>query len=368
MKIAILLYGDTKYGIYHSEYIHNLEKSFQVFSIVSSDEHNSLSGISNNFKVGYKTKYEVIDRIFFSIRCFLMIRKLKPDVVVTSYGRMIFILGFLIKTSSLLSKDRILTYYYLRSGSVSGKFDKLKNLFHKFESLFFDRLLIGSKGLAKLVYGKIPKNSIIIGIGGYDKNSNDLPTPGHFLNNDLKKELGIKKDELILLYVGVFTSRDLHQFIKELNFDIKNFKLLLVGYGTEESKNLIEEEIKNKKIREHVMFLGFLKYHELPKYYSIADVGICYIPLKLMYQHQPPFKLFQYLSYNIPTIITETDYVKEILPRIKDYTILHQPGLKLSEIETFYKKSQVKFQNSAPMLSSWVDVTNILKEDILKNR
>lgn len=367
MKIAILLYGDTKYGIYHSEYIHNLEKDFPVFSIVSSDEHNSLSGISNNFKIGYKTKYELIDRILFSIRCFLIIRKLRPDVVITSYGRMIFILGFLIKASNFLSKRRILTYYYLRSGSVSGKFDKVKNFFHKLESFFFDRLLIGSKGLAKLVYGTVPKNSVIIGIGGYDKSSNGL-SKSKTSNNKIKTELGIKENELVLLYVGVFTSRDLHQFIKELDFDLKDFKLLLIGYGTEESINLIKEEIKNKKISEHVKFLGFLKYHELPEYYSIADIGICYIPLKLMYQHQPPFKLFQYLSYNIPTIVTETDYVKEIFPKIKGYTILHQPGIKLSEIETLYKKSQVKFQSSTPMLSSWVDVTDILKEDIIKNQ
>ncbi|HEY8227538.1 MAG TPA: glycosyltransferase family 4 protein [Pyrinomonadaceae bacterium] len=92
---------------------------------------------------------------------------------------------------------------------------------------------------------------------------------------DLRDELGIPQDKLIVLFASKLLSRkrpmDLLLAFHRLQAEGVNAALLFVGSGEREL------ELKNY-VREHqlsdVHFLGFRNQSELPKFYSMADVFV----------------------------------------------------------------------------------------------
>lgn len=95
------------------------------------------------------------------------------------------------------------------------------------------------------------------------------------LNNEIRKELGVKKGEIIILYVGkIFGAKgpgafDLLKAFEKLSSNSQSMaKLVFVGDGKE--KPLLEQYVADNNIR-NVIFAGFKNQTELPKYYSVAD-------------------------------------------------------------------------------------------------
>ena len=93
---------------------------------------------------------------------------------------------------------------------------------------------------------------------------------------DLKKELGIKNDDFIILYVG--------RLAKEKNIDLlieshskitkkyKNAKLVIVGSGPDYEHYI---ELANKfKVKQKVIFTNAIPWEEIPIYYAIANIFV----------------------------------------------------------------------------------------------
>lgn len=91
-------------------------------------------------------------------------------------------------------------------------------------------------------------------------------------NEELKKTLGYKEEDIIAIYISRLSSVKNHKFLLELMKIIKNsnFKLLLVGEG-EEKKNL-EQKIAEYELQDRIKLQGFVKNEELVDYYSISDM------------------------------------------------------------------------------------------------
>ena len=91
---------------------------------------------------------------------------------------------------------------------------------------------------------------------------------------DLKKELGINKDDFVILFVG--------RIAKEKNIDLllkgqveilkkhKNVKLVIVGSGPDYEHYI--EMSKELKIENNVIFTSSIPWEEIPIYYQLADV------------------------------------------------------------------------------------------------
>jgi len=79
------------------------------------------------------------------------------------------------------------------------------------------------------------------------------------------------KNEKIILTVSRLVKKngvdDLIKSVKELQV-----KLLILGNGPDEQE--LKKLAKNLGIENKVIFLGYIKYDDLPKYYSIADVFV----------------------------------------------------------------------------------------------
>lgn len=92
--------------------------------------------------------------------------------------------------------------------------------------------------------------------------------------NDLKKELGIKKDDFIILYVGRIAKEKSIDFLinnlKDIVKKIPDTKMIVVGDGPE-LKSLMELVCDNK-LDKNVIFTGKVPWVEIPKYYHLASV------------------------------------------------------------------------------------------------
>ena len=93
----------------------------------------------------------------------------------------------------------------------------------------------------------------------------------------LRKKLGIKKDEVILMFVGtIFRRKNLELLMNAFNEIYKDYEttLLIVGEGDKEYMNELKSLSKKLKLGNKIIFNGFAKRKELPVYYSMADIGV----------------------------------------------------------------------------------------------
>ena len=94
------------------------------------------------------------------------------------------------------------------------------------------------------------------------------------IREDLRKELGIKEDTIVIGHIGRFMRQKNHEFlidvfekvIKEYN----NICLVLIGQGPLE--NEIREIVKEKRIEDKVIFLG--QRNDVNKLYQAMDVFV----------------------------------------------------------------------------------------------
>ena len=91
--------------------------------------------------------------------------------------------------------------------------------------------------------------------------------------DNLRKKIGIKENEKIILTVSRLAKKngidDLIKSGQYLNFP---FKILIIGIG--EQKKELEELTKKLKFDNMVIFLSYIDYANLSKYYSLADVFV----------------------------------------------------------------------------------------------
>jgi len=92
--------------------------------------------------------------------------------------------------------------------------------------------------------------------------------------NEMRAQLGIGDDTLVIGHVGKFGEQKNHAFLVRLAKFMKNkgvdFRLLLIGQGSLKQK--IEAEVKNKGLEEHVKFLGVQT--NIPMYMRMFDVFV----------------------------------------------------------------------------------------------
>lgn len=92
--------------------------------------------------------------------------------------------------------------------------------------------------------------------------------------NAYKEDLGIKKDDIVILFLGrVGKEKDI-----AFNIDImpdlikidKRYKLLIVGDGPE--RKVLEKQAEKLKIKDYVIFAGKVTWELAPTYYQLGDM------------------------------------------------------------------------------------------------
>lgn len=127
---------------------------------------------------------------------------------------------------------------------------------------------------------------------------------------ELKKELGIKKDDFVILYVGRLAKEKNIELLLKGQADIlkykKNVKFVIVGSGPdyEHYVNLS----KDLKINNSVIFTNAIPWEEIPIYYQLASVFVTASNTETQ-----GLTLIEAMSGSIPVVCLEDESFKDIL-------------------------------------------------------
>lgn len=131
--------------------------------------------------------------------------------------------------------------------------------------------------------------------------------------NTLRQKYQIENNQKILLFTGRLSKE---KGIKELLEAIsmiktKDFKLLIVGsffFGTQ-IKNDFENELKGliEKVKENVVFTGYVPYEEIQKIYAIADIAV----LPSIWEDPAPLTIIEAMASGLPIITTASGGIPE---------------------------------------------------------
>lgn len=124
-------------------------------------------------------------------------------------------------------------------------------------------------------------------------------------------------NQFVVLYLGdTHLRRGLLTAIratKILSNQIENFKLVIVGKNT--TDYILKEEVKQLNIESYVDFEGWQDVSLFPSY--IVSSNLCISPLNRSIQHDVayPNKIFQYMSFGKPVLVSNATAQKEIIER-----------------------------------------------------
>ena len=94
--------------------------------------------------------------------------------------------------------------------------------------------------------------------------------------SSLRKSLGIKENDNVIIFLGRVAEEKsvdvLMDAMPEIFKKLPNTKFLVVGDGP--SKKQLEEQAKELKISENVIFTGKVPWTDVPKYYNISDIFV----------------------------------------------------------------------------------------------
>lgn len=91
---------------------------------------------------------------------------------------------------------------------------------------------------------------------------------------ELRKSLGIKENDFVILYVGRLGKEKNVEFLIDAHKNIvKNYpsaKLLIIGDGPDEKK--YKNQVAKLKLTNNIIFTGKIPWDEVPKYYASSNV------------------------------------------------------------------------------------------------
>ena len=136
--------------------------------------------------------------------------------------------------------------------------------------------------------------------------------PNHFKVNltnreKVRKELGIKKDEIIIGYVGSFRYVEgvpfLLQAFKNLTKKHSKIKLAIMGkiYVSSSDDN-IPELVEDMNLKNDVILIPSQPHEEVPKFLSAFDILCCPKIDCEINRAANPVKVVEYLSMGLPTV------------------------------------------------------------------
>jgi len=94
---------------------------------------------------------------------------------------------------------------------------------------------------------------------------------------ELRKKLGIKGNEIVLIFSGIIFSRKNIELLINAFYEIYNdynLRLIIVGDGEKGYMQELKQLARDLKLGNKIIFSGFVKKEKLPVYYSAADIGV----------------------------------------------------------------------------------------------
>ncbi len=159
--------------------------------------------------------------------------------------------------------------------------------------------------------GSLKENVEVFPLGVDTKTFKILPK-----NQPLCDELGIKNNEIIIMFIGtLFDFVGLKKIVE--NFDVilnnsPNTKMIIIGGGS--NFYSLHSLIKKKNFDSKIIMTGFVPKESLPDYLSISNICIQPFEINETTNRILPSKILEYFACGKPVLSTPLDGTKEILP------------------------------------------------------
>jgi len=145
---------------------------------------------------------------------------------------------------------------------------------------------------------------------------NGIDTKRFYNAKPLSRQLvGLKKSDFIIVYSGRLTKeKGILELILAINqLNIPDIKLLIIGansYGSnQKGTNFIQTlEKTSQKIKEQVLFTGYIDYHQIPSYLKIADIAV----VPSMWEEPFGLTVVEAMAAGLPLITTRSGGIPEI--------------------------------------------------------
>lgn len=167
-----------------------------------------------------------------------------------------------------------------------------------------------------------------------------------------KKQLGYKKDDFIIVYSGRLVP---DKGIKELLFafqylsNYSNIKLLILGgenFADKKKVSPFQQELHRiaSTLNDRVRFEGYVSYHQLPRYLSVADVMV--VPSHI--NEAFGMTCIEACAMGLPVIATNDGGIPETLLGQKHILIEKEGDLpqQISEAILYIKNHKKQFQGN----------------------
>jgi len=145
---------------------------------------------------------------------------------------------------------------------------------------------------------------------------NGIDTKRFYNAKPLSRQLvGLKKSDFIIVYSGRLTKeKGILELILAINqLNIPDIKLLIIGansYGSNQKGTNFIQTLKktSQKIKEQVLFTGYIDYHQIPSYLKIADIAV----VPSMWEEPFGLTVVEAMAAGLPLITTRSGGIPEI--------------------------------------------------------
>jgi len=283
--------------------------------------------------------FQLIKYVEFLIRCLLLMRRLKPSAV-NAHALGVLPICFLAK--KLFGARLVYDAHELETEQVGGM-NLRKRLSKKLEKKLIhkaDMTLVVSESIADWYANEynIARPPVVLNA----PNIRDLK-----INNHFREQLGIREDQIILLYQGgLMPGRGVHLILDAFK-QRKDDKVVVVfmGYGE------LEKDIKQaSEIHTNIYFYPAVAPDIVLDYTSSADIGISLIENTcLSYYYCMPNKLFEYAMAGLPVIVSNMKDMSELVDKNNMGTVISDfssEGINKA-VDDFLLKDLSKMKNNA---------------------
>ena len=290
------------------------------------------------------------------------IKEFKPDIIV----------GFgLINTylaSRAAKKHKIPFVYYL--------IDVLYNLIPEKTFQFMgkqvqkgiiknsDLIITINKRLAESVIelGSQKKKTIVIE-AGVDLNKFNPQLDG----TEIRKQYGIKKDELVLFFMGwIYHFAGVKEVAEGIGkHEYKNLKFMVVGDG-DAFQDLVHLQ-KKYQMYNQLILTGKQPYDKIPEFIAASD--ICILPSypdEVIMQDIVPIKIYEYMAMGKPVITTELPGIKKEFGEDNGLIYADKPIDLIKIAKELDIQSYGRIAREYVKNNDWDSITSLFENNLLK--
>ena len=196
---------------------------------------------------------------------------------------------------------------------ATGNKKRLLKFIERITYFFSTNLFCNSYGLKEYIENNLTKKEIRV-IANGSINGVDINYFKDTFSNEEKmkqrKELEIKEDDFVLLFVGrVVKDKGVNELIESftiLNEKFNNLKLLIVGDFEEELSPISTKSMENMKSNNNIISVGFQK--DIQEYLAISSLFV--LP---SYREGLPNSLIEAGSFGIPLLATDINGCNEVI-------------------------------------------------------